>query len=372
MLKRLLELKPFVIDFAAASVDIHLTQEQWRSVEQMVQVLAGPYAATVRVQAAEFWGVRQRMDPCEVDRREASWNNQPADVCAGTVVDPRYRLLLTAELNKGDGRPSRRSLSASFNSKFKPSQTLQPLSPKRGVTSAVGAEEEEDDYDIEAELEMLAAQTDRPSGVQQRVPGEKEIDCAIQEMQELPRANGSVPIFEALATLSKDIHEAVALLSALPTTQVSVERLFSGLKLLLSDLRSRLKPGSLWTHHSILNEQHSTEGTQHNDRNISSEEKEPEEEVEEESDDDGDIFSLGNEGWQYEPQQTDEEFQKHLLLKKKPEMKIKRTKKKPANVGSVQKSYLRGSGVAHISLNVTLFASRRHASLMIQISRQLA
>ncbi|CAG0906402.1 unnamed protein product, partial [Cyprideis torosa] len=48
------------------------------------------------------------------------------------------------------------------------------------------------------------------------------------------------------------------------------------------------------------------------DRNILLEEKEPEEEVEEESDDDGDIFSLGNEGWQYEPQQTDEEFQKTL------------------------------------------------------------
>ncbi|CAG0887563.1 unnamed protein product, partial [Cyprideis torosa] len=31
-------------------------------------------------------------------------------------------------------------------------------------------------------------------------------------------------------------------LSALPTTQVSVERLFSGLKLFLSDLRFRLKP----------------------------------------------------------------------------------------------------------------------------------
>ena len=58
------------------------------------------------------------------------------------------------------------------------------------------------------------------------------------------RVKGNVPVFEAIneKTCPPALIDTSKLLSSLPTTQVSVERLFSSVKLLLSDLRSRLRP----------------------------------------------------------------------------------------------------------------------------------
>ena len=48
-------------------------------------------------------------------------------------------------------------------------------------------------------------------------------------------------LFEAIDLYPEEIKEVSRLLATMPVTQVSVERLFSALKLLKSDLRSKLK-----------------------------------------------------------------------------------------------------------------------------------
>ena len=48
-------------------------------------------------------------------------------------------------------------------------------------------------------------------------------------------------LFEAIDLYPEEIKEVSRLLATMPVTQVSVKRLFSALKLLKSDLRSKLK-----------------------------------------------------------------------------------------------------------------------------------
>ena len=48
-------------------------------------------------------------------------------------------------------------------------------------------------------------------------------------------------LFEAINSYPEDLQDVSRLLATMPVTQVSVERLFSALKILKSDLRNKLK-----------------------------------------------------------------------------------------------------------------------------------
>lgn len=59
--------------------------------------------------------------------------------------------------------------------------------------------------------------------------------------EELPILKKEKDIRMAIKSYPEDLQEVALLLTTLPVTQVSVERLFSALKLLKSDRRNRLK-----------------------------------------------------------------------------------------------------------------------------------
>ena len=70
--------------------------------------------------------------------------------------------------------------------------------------------------------------------------GEEVVNNAIDEILALGRVKGKT-VFDVMQVFPQNVRQQCAVISGLPVTQVSVERLFSALKLLLTDTRSRLK-----------------------------------------------------------------------------------------------------------------------------------
>jgi len=70
--------------------------------------------------------------------------------------------------------------------------------------------------------------------------GEEVVNNAIDEILALGRLKGR-SVFDVMQVFPENVRRYCAAISGLPVTQVCVERLFSALKLLLADTRSRLK-----------------------------------------------------------------------------------------------------------------------------------
>jgi len=101
------------------------------------------------------------------------------------------------------------------------SDEINPSSPKRIRRT----EDDDGDQDFEAYLASMA----KEDGDHAASDMEISIDAALQQYE----SNVAPPV-----ALIKD---AIQLVKALPTTQASVERLFSALKMLVSDRRSRMQ-----------------------------------------------------------------------------------------------------------------------------------
>lgn len=70
----------------------------------------------------------------------------------------------------------------------------------------------------------------------------KTIEYALEMLaREKPKIKKVKDIREAINLYPEELQEVALLLATMPVTQVSVERLFSALKLLKSDLRNKLK-----------------------------------------------------------------------------------------------------------------------------------
>lgn len=66
-------------------------------------------------------------------------------------------------------------------------------------------------------------------------------DDDVEEFKRMKRVKGK-DVWEVMKSYPDGVKVPCSVLAALPVTQVSVERLFSAMKLLITDLRSRLKP----------------------------------------------------------------------------------------------------------------------------------
>ena len=67
---------------------------------------------------------------------------------------------------------------------------------------------------------------------------------SVADFKALGRLKGT-NVWDLIKAYPEEVQDCCFTLAALPVTQVSVERLFSAMKLLLTDLRSRLKPDAV-------------------------------------------------------------------------------------------------------------------------------
>ena len=101
------------------------------------------------------------------------------------------------------------------------------------------------DSDDEFEKELDRREQGWLATAVQHVTTEEDVaNNAVDAIIETRRVKGKT-VFDVLQVFPENVRQHCAAISGLPVTQVSVERLFSALKLLLTDTRSRLKDDDL-------------------------------------------------------------------------------------------------------------------------------
>lgn len=112
MLRRILELKNYIEDYAAAAPELHIGEDMWTKVQKLADVLELPYAVTVRLQSSSLtagtfmkeWVMLKKslLEKGEVGaaiansmvRRQEKLFDSDA-LLAAVFADARYRILIT-------------------------------------------------------------------------------------------------------------------------------------------------------------------------------------------------------------------------------------------------------------------------------------
>lgn len=245
MAKRLLELKDHVQDLAAAASDLLLSDANWRKLEELATTLKMPYDVTVRLQSAaitpgsflkEWTALKSILNKQEstlaqsiensMDRREEKLFDNNIFLAA-VLVDSRYRILLKDDQVER-GKQGLREVIYRLRSRSHcgGSQDTPMLDTSPSSTDEDEFEKELDKMERSRRLSVVASlQTD--------------VDDDITTMLAMGRVKTSP--FVAAEAYPNGLKPAAMTLTAMPVSQVSVERLFSGLKFLLSDQRASMK-----------------------------------------------------------------------------------------------------------------------------------
>jgi len=262
MVKRLLELKTFLEDSGNPAVS--LSRREWNDVLQLEAVLAFPFAATKRMQAEELtagtflWGwknlifmLRQRVEGpiskaiiTSMEKWEAQLLNNNI-LLAAVFVDPSNRVLLNE------------------NQKIIAKHALCRLAVKlKGLESETSHSELTDQPNIEADHSSSCSEDQdfnkylnkmekcqikkRRLDVNEPLNAKMEkfkqhFHHVVEEIEEKYNRSCKLPMEELLPLYPEIIRDAAHTVTALPTTQASVERLFFALKITKSDLRASTK-----------------------------------------------------------------------------------------------------------------------------------
>ena len=242
MLDRLLHLKDTISEYAAAAPYLHLSDTQWQYVEDIRDILKEPYNVTIRLQTANLtpgnflkeWvrlkqsltgesAIGNSIASC-IQEREAKLFDDA--LLAALFADARYRLLIPEAY--------RHRSETAFARLWKRIRMIKnTISPEASPGNNPTCDEEEDDF--ENQLDRLAKESDQEC----RIASSGLLD-PVRQIKQLGRLKGT-DIWGVISSYPNEIRNECFDISALPVTQVSVERLFSAMRILLSDLRSRLK-----------------------------------------------------------------------------------------------------------------------------------
>jgi hypothetical protein len=215
--------------------DCQLSAFEWDEYERLHGILKIPNDATVALQGAqltpgqfslEWEKMRFRLQKCgspiadelveALDFRKEKLMESNDILLSGIWADSKSRVLLSSHQKEIAKTYLKRLALLILRS-----DEINPSSPKRIRRT----EDDDGDQDFEAYLASMA----KEDGDHAASDMEISIDAALQQYE----SNVAPPV-----ALIKD---AIQLVKALPTTQASVERLFSALKMLVSDRRSRMQ-----------------------------------------------------------------------------------------------------------------------------------
>ena len=250
MLARLLELRPVVEDLGAANTDLHMSSIRWKQLEEIAEVLNEPAVCTQRLQAADltpgaFWKewmllkrrLRSNGSPLAI-AIASSLETREKKLCecglflAAVYVDMRYRLLLEeADMWRGEKE---------FHKVVKREAQIRG----QGEDDTVARDEPEERPESSSTEDELEQDLDRMQEVAHKELTMRRQSPSLQEDFEkvrlLPRMKTKTA-FDAINSFPQQLQSAALALTAMPVTQVSVERLFSALRFIVSDSRASMK-----------------------------------------------------------------------------------------------------------------------------------
>lgn len=259
MIQRLLDLKPYLIDMA--NPDVTMSDLQWEEASQLEVLLKHPYIVTKNFQAAELtpgqffkeWRrlsyrlsqiggiVADSIRASMLRREELLLDNNV--LLAAIYVDPMHRILLTDE-QKAKGKSAlydvavRMKMLSEGNVDFSEAEICVD-------NPSSSSESEECDFEklLDYEEKSKRQRLDESAITVKQSPISKfkfDFTASLAEMEKFDRKS-RLNVFEAISVYPDIMQDAARTVSALPPTQVSVERLFSALRLVKTNLRVNLK-----------------------------------------------------------------------------------------------------------------------------------
>ena len=259
MLKRLMELSGFCKEYESLNEKLMLTASQWKGVEEMIKVLSPIRILTTQLQSSQLtpgqmlgsWNFAVHlMQAFESDLAEKLVERMKAreealmspPLSAGVYLDPEYQVLLT-DAQRDIAKIELQAL-----------HKRMALLASRGSTTIMTNVDHDEPEKADEISEMLT-------------PMQKMLMAKQQEKQRSSCMSGTLGLAQAIKLInsldnhdytkidsiftfwenhdSKTLSELAKVVIAVPTTQVFVERLFSGVKYILSDLRNGLAEDSL-------------------------------------------------------------------------------------------------------------------------------
>nr|XP_039273925.1 uncharacterized protein LOC120347876 [Styela clava] len=262
MIQRLLEIKNSLIDMA--NPDITLTDLQWRQTHQLEELLREPYLVTKRLQAQDLtpgsfykeWknliyklsqssSIIADAIKASMLRRAKCLLDNPV-LLAAIYVDPMYRVTLSEEqLNRGKAalcdiavRMHRGSRATQFED-----QSICASGPLRN--SSDSGSECEIDFEKHLDIEAKRRRTEKESrnsnsDLSPLSKFKRDFFYALNDVEKIDRSY-KLDILKAIPEYPEIVQNVAYMVTALPPTQVSVERLFSALRIIRSDLRASMK-----------------------------------------------------------------------------------------------------------------------------------
>ena len=239
-------------------LQLSLTAQEWDQVKTLEQILEPFHLATKKLQEenlvpSQFMAEWKRLlrnlslkhDTLSklimesMEKREQLLMGNPIFL-AGVFVDPYYRCLLSPE-QKIEARNALYNLCKKINRPRTSDHNQLEVTVDESLDTS--SDMSLTDYsDFEKYLDKEAKSMRKLTQDKTLKPSQFDIDfeAAMTSVEKIDRPSKR-KLWDAVEAYSPFIQEAVRIAAALPPTQVSVERLFSSLKIFKNDLRTCLK-----------------------------------------------------------------------------------------------------------------------------------
>ncbi|GFG29456.1 hypothetical protein Cfor_08213, partial [Coptotermes formosanus] len=260
MVKRLLELKDFIEEMD--NENLALTESQWTQTKELENLLFHPFTVTKRLQCDDLtpgkflleWKsllyrlnkngglIAEGIASSMMKRESLLLENEI--LLAAIYVDPMSRLLLNSE-QTATGKKALYDVAVRMKG-------LRPEIPPRdevllsnsGNSGSSSSNEELDFDSFLNKMEVAKGKRRRisvtePVNVQIK-KFQQEFYKALKEVEKYDRSS-KLTVEEAILVYPEIVSDVARIVTAIPPTQVSVERLFSALKIIKSDLRASMK-----------------------------------------------------------------------------------------------------------------------------------
>ena len=260
MIKRLFELRESIGELSLLSLELHISLAMCSSLEDMRSVLEIPYSVTVNLQAESLTSEAFLKEWCALKRllhkRETRLAQEIVTsmekreevllrnklFLAGVFVDSRYRVLLTpVEIENakiGIHEITLKNYHCSISVSNSTSSCIESEKAPECVASRNQLSTSEEDK-FERELDLIEQRRSfsmRTNANDVLNKMTQELNKNIEKIIEIGRLKEETAR-EVIKQLEEPLSTTAKILSAMPVTQVSVERLFSFMKFILSNQR---------------------------------------------------------------------------------------------------------------------------------------
>ncbi|XP_073429431.1 uncharacterized protein [Dendrobates tinctorius] len=258
MIQRLVELKTFLVDMA--NPQLALNESQWNQVTELEKLLEHPFTVTKKLQTEDLtpgiflkeWknlmfrlsqrgGLIASGIATSMKRREELLL-QNNILLAAVYVDPMHRILLDdQQLSKG--KEALFEIAVRMKG-LQNSQEEQEEFGRPATSSPSSSTDEEFNFEkyLDHKDRAKCSRIEEESSPSRNTAStfQQNFSCALKEIEKFDRSS-KITVQQAIPLYPDIVRDVARVVTALPPTQVSVERLFSALKIIRSDLRASMK-----------------------------------------------------------------------------------------------------------------------------------